>query len=248
MLTDYYIESRGNKDIKPAFNSGFTLAEALLAMALVGIIAAMTIPALLKNFTNLSLYSSYNAANKIMASASRMVYQENGENLSGVFSNVNELMYAYNENLRVSRVCEAGSSFNDCWHSDGAVKDFNGNISPLPNGAGLVLSNGMLVLFSSTEFNPNCNSNYVEKNGENVFCDEFFIDTNGFSGPNKQGRDVFRVFLTKDKMLLPGQSGYDYPAFFALNDFELWCGRMVSPGWDGSGCALRLAMERSMNY
>jgi len=64
--------------------SGFTLAEILITITVIGIIAAMTIPAIVNSTSKTQLNAAAKAVTNKLNQAERLIRYENGGTMSGV--------------------------------------------------------------------------------------------------------------------------------------------------------------------
>lgn len=231
-----------NKDLKMIFNKkfGFTLAEVLITLGIIGVVAAMTIPTLMKNTQDLELKSAWKKAYSTIAQASLSVKNDNGGTFAGITCSATYisdcLRDAYLVYLKSIKTCDTYSNvlgpYGPCFHplTGGqflyTVKDLSGASSlqvnsygPFFGGAasGIILQDGQLVLFYY--FDSTCASGgegYTDR------CAGITVDVNGFKGPNTIGRDIFAVHVLKDKIVPTGA--------------KTWSNRCTT-STDGIGCS-----------
>lgn len=163
--------------------AAFTLTEVLLAVLIVGIIAAMVLPAIITKYQNKVLGSAFDREiHSIQDSINSLVAVENKSTFSetSVATDTEAYMKKY---LRVSKYC--GASGEDCFgkkyyeyqnhEKKSYTPSFNGSCSILKNGTSVCLS----------------------VNGNNI---DMLIDVNGPKSPNVVGRDLRTyTFSVKDK-------------------------------------------------
>lgn len=187
MRTGYPIIERNNllKSNKEIFK-GFTLTEVLLAIAIVGIIAALVMPMVIKNFQEKTLKAGYEREKQtIEASVASLLVNENVDTYTKTMLYTSEeapASYAdtsgkyIKKYLKVSKYC--GDNNGDCFadkyyeYTDGDKKDY----TPTYKGACASLKNG-----SSVCIEPRTSATIVM----NVL-----MDVNGKKGPNVKGRDL----------------------------------------------------------
>ena len=171
--------------------NGFTLSEVLIAVLIIGVIAAMTIPALI-NSTNDSEYKAQlKKTFSNIASATESIKEDNGGTMVG-FASVNTMMAAYAEKFSTTQVCPAGGS--KCWYTAPSYF-YDGSQVPTNwtwvNYSSLVLADGAVMFMEFTS--PTCTyAGYGTPE-----CANFTIDINGSKKPNKLGKDIFLVHITK---------------------------------------------------
>lgn len=182
----------------------FTLAEVLITLGIIGVVAAMTIPTLINSTNEADIKTGVKAAYSILSQATTMAATENGGTLVGVcssnFDNVCMKNYM-TKYLQTIKDCggTAGTTdstnnptTNGCWKTvttltGGSNNDGNNNY------AGVVLKNGMLAVFrahhSDCTVEPSCG--WVD------------IDINGTKPPNTQGKDSFHFNVYQDGSVKP---------------------------------------------
>lgn len=203
----------------------FTLAEVLITLGIIGVVAALTIPNLIQQADNVSnakallkIYSAFN-------NAINLYIADNGGDFkdTAVFASGNDNTEIWNaffkKYFKISQDCFATSG---CF-VNGTIRLNGGGWQSLAvNATGtsrLTLEDGMNIRVWNN--GGNCNSE----------CLEISVDVNGLKKPNKVGRDTFLFSLTKNKLLPYGNNGSD----------------CINSG-SGFTCAYRIIKEGGMNY
>ena len=166
--------------------AAFTLAEVLITLGIIGIVAAMTIPTLITNHRNKQLQVGLKKAYSELQQALLMYQAENGFPLSRFDADKETLMKYF----KVAQDCGLGYSDrntacvpNDPNRPDTRIyKNFNGtnyvNMECFDDGQ-FVLADGALIMINTVGACPK----------------SINIDVNGYKkGPNRLGQDLF-VFL-----------------------------------------------------
>jgi len=230
---------------------GFTLAETLIALAILGVIAAITVPALISITNKHNYVNGLKRATLILKTATSEIMAENsGTMLNALPNDINadeQIRDKYCTKLSCIKKC-TNSLTEGCWAN--SVKNLNGTTATVPdassvNNSGAVLSNGMTILFSF--FGNACSGeNYHDAvSGAHVSCSELYIDINGLKPPNTKGRDVF-YFYTYNKGIVPdGVVNAIYSGWgFSCNPTA----GTDTNNYYGAGCAGRVLTEGAMNY
>lgn len=233
--------------------TGFTLAEVLITLGIIGVVAALTAPALVMNSRN-----EANAA-RLSVIVSNL---ENAFSNSIVQENVDSIfdtrMWAAAEDqafigelgryLNVSGTVIDGNFYQDTpiypMNNNGAPnKAAAANDLPTAGTTPVLLKNGGVVHIlkaAAPAEEPDeeaaiaRGTNYVSK------AADIYIDVNGTASPNTYGRDIF-YFQLSDKGIL-------YP--YGGKDVELQSGVADGcPGTNGLGCTAQLIDDGyKMNY
>ena len=196
----------------------FTLAEVLITLGVIGIVAALTMPTLLKNIAERSNSEAQaNLAQKITKSMDLM--RADG-GLERTYNSTDEFVDEFSKYIKISTRCDA-AHIADCWPTktvtttDGETFDVSqakrGKNLQLPqnksDNVGIILADGATLILT---YNPNAG---IIGDGDTVtpsFADlpigfgrtkkfayttsvtdsiDFVMDVNGFKGPNSEARN-----------------------------------------------------------
>ena len=202
----------GKKDV------AFTLAEVLITLGVIGVVAALTMPTLLKNIAERSNSEAQaNLAQKITKSMDLM--RADG-GLERTYNSTDEFVDEFSKYIKISTRCDA-DHIADCWPTktvtttDGETYDVskaktgkNLNLKDnKSNNVGIILADGATLILT---YNPNAG---IIGDGDTVtpsFVDlpigfgrtkkfayttsvtdpiDFVMDVNGFKGPNSEARN-----------------------------------------------------------
>ena len=187
----------------------FTLAEVLITLGIIGIVAEMTIPTLMNNVGDMELKAAWKKEFSTFSQVTTSLISDNGGDLINLCTSDiqgNCLRDAYGKYLKSTKSCDGNmySVYGDCWHLlDGSASKWLNNTGVTAPGfiwrneAGLMLADGSMVIFNW--FQSDCQSGYG--------CGYMYFDVNGFKKPNVVGRDIFQVELHKDRLLPEGAQG-----------------------------------------
>lgn len=182
--------------------SGFTLAEVLITLGVIGVVAALTIPTLSQNATDREIVSRTKKVYATLVNAYKLAEQENGTpdkwGMTGANDTSDEILInTLKPYLQVSIDCSVTGT-KGCYKANQMYKYLNGgNMSVLDDGG------KSLLLADGTSMSAGCiwsrcvsgsmGSTTALKN----VCGVIRADVNGFKGPNIQGKDFFQFWLTK---------------------------------------------------
>ncbi|MBP3820570.1 type II secretion system protein [bacterium] len=188
-------------DLLDKQKSGFTLAETLIALAIIGIVAAMTLPALMTKINDTVKGHQMSVFTRKFAKGTDLLNIENG--IGPYYGSTREFVEALSKHLKIVTICDSGDDMKNCLHYDKIQtngedvkvslitkgKDFGLNESDYPDVAGIVLADGTPMILS---WNVNCPvsdpdvvSNEKVAESYTYSCVKGFVDLNGNKGPNK---------------------------------------------------------------
>ncbi len=189
----------------------FTLAEVLITLGIIGVVAALTLPTLIQNYQEKANVTKLKKAYSILSQAMASAVNENGPaDIWDIYSFEKEtadgetgMYYRYTpvniiKQLKITKDC--GFKSEGCFHSE--YTKLNGNkerdFENDNNGYyKLLLSDGMAIAFQGYE------PDVCAKPKGN--CGEIWVDINGHKRPNVVGKDLFIFNYTKDKIVMYGE-------------------------------------------
>lgn len=228
------IEQKTNKDLN---KKGFTLAEVLITLAIIGVVASMSIPALMSSTNNQEHTSRLLKVYSSLSQATNLIKAENGNSLTGLFNNHIDMRDKYKEKLLNTKTCSTAN--NDCWHADGQFYTLDGRPWPqvdYNDSKNLISNDG--TLYSFVNVSINCTVDYGDDQFERT-CGWIVVDTNGFKKPNRMGIDIHRFWITQQGIYPFGTSGS--PVYICDKN-------NTSSVWNGDGCNARILKTHSMDH
>ena len=177
--------------MKKQFKKGFTLAETLITLGIIGVISALTIPTLVMNYqSKVRITQLQKVYNDISNAAVAALADERVDTLdyTYIYEDVDgdgaiQFLKKY---LKVSKEC----TYSECMASSYSSLDGSASGNVLSAGAQCVaLSTGAVVCIPSVWAGDGYNNH-----GEISTV----VDDNGKSGPNTNGRDLFQFNLYSD--------------------------------------------------
>ena len=183
-------------------NFGFTLAEVLITLAVIGVIAAITLPLIINQTQKFVLKQQFKKTYSILYNA----FEKTKSDLEYIpectytkmvpatfkISDCASFNTAVLNNLKVIKTCNGNAKIKGC------VKDIK--------GTDVINADSHLLLFQQYSID---NSNYavILNNGAMLMFygkgsgnPIYLIDINGMKGPNKWGYDVFPLININNKL------------------------------------------------
>jgi len=233
--------------------SAFTLAEVLITLGIIGVVAALTIPTLINNNQKVQYVTGLKKAYSEVNQALALMANDSGcpGDLSCFFdtNDVNTIGDKISSYFKVLKICKAGASQLGCfpdvvsWNFDGT------NTASGVEYAGayrFVTTDGMSV-YIPLDINTSCDQ-VMSDPSVKMCVENMMIDINGLKKPNIAGRDIFTFLITT------GKGPTLYPVGGKLYDnwiTEQGCDYGYNGGVDIGGyrCAGRIMDEGwKMNY
>jgi prepilin-type N-terminal cleavage/methylation domain-containing protein len=191
-----------NKKIKR--KAAFTLAEVMITILVVAVIAALTIPGLMTQYKRIVLDKQFRKAYSQLTQAVKLWQEEETEDIWGNYYNANttekanELQGAFYKYLKGSYLPKDISSAKYPYYTSAKNSTTIIHYCPASCCGNPVNSNAFLTFD---------NVMYYVCAGDNVV--NFAIDINGYNkGPNKWGIDYFDFEIGSDNILYAPEEGY----------------------------------------
>ena len=230
-LFPYFPISLFPKSVTNSFTSpkaAFTLAEVLITLGIIGVVAAITIPGLMTTYKAHQLRSQFLKSYSVIQQVFKQMEADdismdpttfNGGKMYDVFKNY------------LTGVTECGTSqnssnkkFKPCYdYTDTSLyyKNLNGAAVPARffDDGQLVLPDGSLVMFE----NPNTSGTFY------VWVQ---VDLNGFNNPpNRWGYDLFTFEFMEGELRTMGDAGTNF------SNQNTYCNPASSHSYNGIACA-----------
>lgn len=218
----------------------FTLAEVLITLGIIGVVAALTIPTLVNNYRKKQFETGLKKEYSVLLQALDMYKQDNETPLKreDTDQSLAEFKNKIKPYLKILVDCgdyQSGGYKGQCVRNGYYTQDkkytyktYSGNIANenLFDDGQIILNDGSHLLFENPGY------------GSYVYVS---IDVNGYNKlPNKWGEDLFTFQLMNDGKLLPmGAEGTDY------RNQNVYCSKTSSNVFNGIACANRAIYDSS---
>ncbi len=224
---------------------GFTLAETLITLGVIGVVAALTLPSVINNYRNKQLQVAFKAAYSIFSQTVINMVEEDGAGLkkkytkydsaSQSYVNANEFydkFYKYSK-LNVIGKCSYSGKIMNYNKTGEAYSSYTSYTIVGRETIDKLLSNGM------------CSYLYVNAGQINIT-----VDVNGTRGPNMLGHDIFYFTIDENDVLKPRKMSnlYDEEELEDM-DFSfvagIPCSKNSKQRGNGTGCAYYALIDES---
>lgn len=205
------------KNIKNAF----TLAEVLITLGIIGVVAALTIPSIVNESKKQETLSQLKKSYANISQAIRLSEADNGPNSTWSWTasgDADAVTAAYNTYfapyINVSKVC---TSCTDCGYpASCSFVSYNSSFSLSPVGSTsrktLILPDGTILIIKTDD-------------------NSIIIDVNGVKPPNVWGLDVFFFLLDGTKGLVAKGYNQVSPPCASTNTGEYCATKIMRDGW-----------------
>lgn len=222
---------------------GFTLAEVLITLGIIGVVAAMTMPTLITNVQNKIFYTRFMKARNMIENALQM-YNSEYDKISDTRSFTIEDAEDFASYFKGAKFinesnwqeeCAGYNKKNVSLNYDGTRNDEGTNANQMCHNSiiplGLKTRDGMLIMF----------------NQDLGYGNAGLVDTDGSNnGPNTMGRDIFAFDLYKEQRELFCNSMWGpTKACAEEKGFTQEC---TETNKNGEYCGQRLIEEGKMAY
>jgi prepilin-type N-terminal cleavage/methylation domain-containing protein len=193
-------------------NKGFTLAEVLITLSIIGVVAALTIPALTKSYEKMQFNAAFKKEYSTISQATLMIAADNSGTLDGKFSYLN-FQTQFCQYLKCVKTC-SNSANTPCWHADGETYQLNGTQTNRAVQGAAILKDGARAAFYDMMSLSDRACNKTAGSYHNA-CGFVLIDVNGSKGPNTYGKDIFSIYILSDRVVPGGADalGAAWPQF-----------------------------------
>ena len=216
---------------KQNMKKGFTLAEVLITLVIVGVIASMTIPTLLKNTQKQEFVSQLTKANSTLRQALNAIWNNNGV-APGDYEFFNDHDFI-DEFAKVTNIQKRGDTIEDCIGEplSARYKFLNKNAigNNMRDGKTVLTADGQMFSCTNT---VSTTYGLSAEDTANVIG-RILVDVNGLKNPNIIGIDTFNFYLIRGKGIVPA-------------GMESWSS--CKKTGNGYGCAARVLKEKAIKY
>ena len=232
------IKKKGRKMKKRNFVlrgfNAFTLAEVLITLVIIGVIGALTVPALIQNTQKQEFVSALKKTYSTLSNASQQIIAEEGTprcDEGGWACSIDDVYNMYKKHLNNIKDCGKDAGCMKQISAPGGYKYLNGGIDwdweTSKDFRRLILADGTQIMFFGID--TSCAGGDWTVNNHNV-CTNIAVDVNGEKAPNTFGRDMFGLSLRETGI---------YP---------MGCETAYCVNSRGHGCACKVLTEGAMNY
>ena len=221
--------------------NAFTLAEVLITLVIIGIVAAITVPTMITNSNERALKSALKKNHSVISQTLRNYYIDYGENISNDASSEISGNKFFTKYMNISQVIDSDDYLKDVKYTTYGGKELKAMQFFTKNNTVILTDGSMLARYGAGA-------------GTNRGLIGVVVDVNGpFKKPNKLGRDTFffTIFSVspinnitiRDGAAIPGEPDEEY--YGPLNNIFKCDKNDSSTIFNGFGCTAKVLQDKS---
>lgn len=216
----------------------FTLVEVLIALTIIGLVAAITVPSIINSTKDAEHIAAWKKSFATLSQAYTKVLSDNGGNFKGACADNdnNCLLNKFTPYLSYIKSCNnsiTDGSSNQCIYDTNGIKLlWGGLLNYRWTQAGLVLNNNNIILIGWTDLE--CDKQWDNSNVK--ACGAILVDVNGMRSPNTVGKDIYMAWITEKQLLPIGAFDQNNPTTTNYNSSSCDPTNPTARGW---GCAAK---------
>ena len=215
----------------------FSLAEVLIALVIIGVVAAITVPVLFENYKKQETISRLKKAYSVISNGLRMSQTENGPfssweigaDMTDIDAYFNKYWVPYFQNItKYNYAKDLGYEDNFCWTNLNGRR-IGWQVKSDESRMLFTLADGTVVFYPR---------NTTDINGNPAYTKLFYVDINGSKKPNIIGRDVFVFYVVDYDNIKPFcyNTSADYikshcNKSIAENNYNCCTAKIMYDGW-----------------
>lgn len=238
---------------------GFTLAEVLIVLGIIGILAEMTIPTLINETNKAEYVAALKKAYSSLNQAHKAIAADSGGDFAAALSDAGAadsvgVANLFIQKMKVVKNCGLTLGASECF-PDGKGLDgiTEANINQQRKNQGAANVNAFIttdgISYVIIQAFQNCEGNIggtwygLANSPLNRTCGFLFTDVNGpKKGPGRLGRDWFIFWMAKDGF-------YPFGMYEIQDNIDGTCIQpFKGPGYPGALCTMKVLTEGAMNY
>ena len=175
--------------------NAFTLAEVLITLAIIGVVAAMTIPTLVASYQEKSWGTAATVFERKLTEALKVM---NVQGTLAGYQTTESFVEELSKHFKTTKIC-ANDKLQDCFSSEVTYGNEAVDMTKVKtakhfgqddwgtNIVGTQFANGTTALIA---YNPACSQDPYSNQVVTTDCIAILYDTSGFKSPNQSGKDL----------------------------------------------------------
>ena len=209
--------------------AAFTLAEVLITLGIIGVVAAMTMPSLIQNYQEKATVTKLKKCYSLVSQAYVSILNDEGGSDTLQAGDDLEMMEKFGKYLKYQKTCGRNKGcFPNVTYKSVTGNGYSKWEDDTTDRSRAILTDGTLIMFNKSAMWGGNEGNYLYA--------QIYVDINGFKGPNQLGRDFFYFYINPEKIVPAGAKNEDQK--FTKNCIQQ----------NGYACAAWVIYNENMDY
>ena len=212
--------------------AAFTLAEVLITLGIIGVVAAMTMPSLIQNYQEKATVTKLKKCYSLVSQAYVSILNDEGGSDTLQAGDDLEMMEKFGKYLKYQKTCGRNKGcFPNVTYKSVTGNGYSKWEDDTTDRSRAILTDGTLIMFNKSVITEN----------ENYIYAQIYVDINGFKGPNQLGRDFFYFYINPEKIVPAGAKALEEKS--KAQKFTKNCIQQ-----NGYACAAWVIYNENMDY
>lgn len=213
--------------------AAFTLAEVLITLGIIGVVAAMTMPSLIQNYQEKATVTKLKKCYSLVSQAYVSILNDEGGSDTLQAGDDLEMMEKFGKYLKYQKTCGRNKGcFPNVTYKSVTGNGYSKWEDDTTDRSRAILTDGTLIMF---------NKSAMRVGEGNYLYAQIYVDINGFKGPNQLGRDFFYFYINPEK-IVPGGA----KALEEKNEGQKFTKNCIQQ--NGYACAAWVIYNENMDY
>lgn len=214
--------------------AAFTLAEVLITLGIIGVVAAMTMPSLIQNYQEKATVTKLKKCYSLVSQAYVSILNDEGGSDTLQAGDDLEMMEKFGKYLKYQKTCGRNKGcFPNVTYKSVTGNGYSKWEDDTTDRSRAILTDGTLIMFNKSAMWGVNEGNYLYA--------QIYVDINGFKGPNQLGRDFFYFYINPEK-IVPGGA----KALEEKNEDQKFTKNCIQQ--NGYACAAWVIYNENMDY
>ena len=212
----------------------FTLAEVLITLGIIGVVAAMTMPSLIQNYQEKATVTKLKKCYSLVSQAYVSILNDEGGSDTLQAGDDLEMMEKFGKYLKYQKTCGRNKGcFPNVTYKSVTGNGYSKWEDDTTDRSRAILTDGTLIMFNKSAMWGRNEGNYLYA--------QIYVDINGFKGPNQLGRDFFYFYINPEKIVPAGAKALE-----EKNEGQKFTKNCIQQ--NGYACAAWVIYNENMDY
>lgn len=214
--------------------AAFTLAEVLITLGIIGVVAAMTMPSLIQNYQEKATVTKLKKCYSLVSQAYVSILNDEGGSDTLQAGDDLEMMEKFGKYLKYQKTCGRNKGcFPNVTYKSVTGNGYSKWEDDTTDRSRAILTDGTLIMFNKSAMWGGNEGNYLYA--------QIYVDINGFKGPNQLGRDFFYFYINPEKIVPAGARALE-----EKNEDQKFTKNCIQQ--NGYACAAWVIYNENMDY